>query len=420
MAQVRSSGGGRGVPIEDPAQIRTALETLHREETEFPVKVEGTHTLPYTSRLHQLEAPGGHMLLKLIRPLPHELLAGAPFEMMFAVGDQRLEAPITFLGRDAYLLYRFTQPVKMTPSDRRRHKRYPFRPREKAYVMVQDGGASPHGMAGPLVNLSLGGLAFRVDRIMRLEDHLRVTPGLGFFDKGKDLPMLKIRDLPKHPLFEARGMVANAWERGSEIIVGIQFGSLKEAEQRQLQEVLQIREQMQKASSPAGASAPPREGRKSKEPAEPQGPARRIQPAGTQTPDALIRLGRRSTFVVVAMEPGPDRDEACASLRRAGYLRLETTPSLPVALECLRAEPAAGSRLLVHAPGGAFAPSLPAVLSYQRDLGELHELSVALLRRHPHPEDEALPEAALIRAIPWPQGEGASWLPALDDLVGLG
>ena len=142
---------------------------LHRDELEFPVKVEGALTLPYTSRIEKLDLDKGILYLKLIRPLPHEMAVGAPFQMLFATGEQRFEAPITFLGRESYLLYRFSIPAHMTQSDRRQYKRYSFRPREPAYVLAQDGGLPGHGLAGPLVNLSLGGLSFRVDRVMRLE-----------------------------------------------------------------------------------------------------------------------------------------------------------------------------------------------------------------------------------------------------------
>ena len=169
-------------------RIRRHLEELRAAETEFPIKVEGTHTLPYTARLAELEHDS--MLLKLIRPLPHELIPGAPFEMLFATAEQRFKGLLTFQGRQGYLLYRFTIPTRLVPSDQRQHKRYPFRPREKAYVLAQDAGLPGFGLAGPLVNLSLGGLAFRVDRVVRLDDHMRLTLGLGFFEKGKTLPML--------------------------------------------------------------------------------------------------------------------------------------------------------------------------------------------------------------------------------------
>lgn len=412
-----SGGGGREAPIEDPAQIRKAMAVLLQTETEFPIKVEGTHTLPYTSRIQHLDGGKSLLHLKLIRPLPHEMAVGASFEMLFAVGEQRFEAPITFLGRESYLLYRFSLPIRMTEADRRGHKRYPFRPREKAYVLAQDAGLPGFGLAGPLVNLSLGGLAFRVDRVMRLDDHMRVTPGLGFFDKGKILPMLKIRDLPKHPLFEARGMVADAWERDGEIVVGVKFGDLGDAEFRQIQEVLAIREQMLR--SPA-AGAPAEAAVKvirTKAPAGgAKGPGSRVNPAGTQTQDALTRLGRRVTSLLLAMPPGPERQEVTAALAAAGYLRLEPVDSLPKALDRLRAGSGATSRLLVLETPTGTQPPLTGIRDFQRELGELQELPVALIQFGGMPEET---EEALIRPLPWPGGSDGSWLSKLDELAGL-
>lgn len=417
MNLVRSSGeSGRESTVEDPVQIRQALTGLQQSESEFPIKVEGTHTLPYTSWVQHLDFEKGFIHLKLIRPLPHEMVSGAPFEMLFAVGEQRFEAPLTFLGRESYLLYRFSVPVRMTQSDRRAEKRYPFRPREKAYVLAQDSGLPGFGFAGPLVNLSLGGLAFRVDRVMRLDDHMRVTPGVAFFEKGKELPMLKIRDLPKHPLFEARGRVANAWERDGEIVIGVQFLDLKDSELHQIQDVLTIREQMQRVSSSPPTPTPGGREAKAKPGAENKGPGSRMNPAGAQTPDALTRLGRRGTYVVLAMAPGPARKEAQAALAAAGYLRLDLVGTLDQALAHLRTDSGAVSRLLIlEVPLGSETP-LTDLRSLQQELGEHRELPVALIQPGGLPAET---EDPLIRPLPWPGAGETAWLPLLDELAGL-
>lgn len=420
MSIGRSSGGdGAEPPIEDPSQIRRAMAVLHREETEFPIKVEGAQTLPYTSHIQHLDLETGILQLKLIRPLPHEMAMGAPFEMLFAAGDQRFEAPITFLGRESYLLYRFSIPVRMIHSDRRQGKRYPFRPREKAYVLAQDGGLPGHGLAGPLVNLSLGGLAFRVDRVMRLDDHMRISPGLGFFDKGKVLTVLKIRDLPKLPLFEARGTLANACERDGEIILGVKFADLGESELRQIQLVLDARDQMQRSSTTASiTTAVVKEAKgKSLPLSVTPSPAQRVNPSGSLTPDALTLLARRCTGLVLAMAPGPDRTWLQASLASAGYLRLESTDTLEQALDRLRVDQGntASRLLLLESPPGA-PPQLSDIRTFQRELGELRELSVALIQAHGRPPET---EDPLIRPLPWPDQDSPSWLPLLDELAGI-
>lgn len=399
--------------MEDPLRIRRHLEALRAAETEFPIKVEGTHTLPYTARLAELEPDSMH--LKLIRPLPHEMIPGAPFEMLFATAEQRFKGLLTFHGRQGYLLYRFSIPTRLVPSDQRQHKRYAFRPREKAYVLAQDGGVPGFGLAGPLVNLSLGGLAFRVDRVVRLDDHMRLTPGLGFFEKGKTLPMLKIRDLPKLPLFEARGMVANACEREGEIIVGVQFGDLRPAELAELQEVLDFREKMQRASSASSPAPAPREGRPVSPPAEaPPSVSPRMNPAGMETPAALKLLGRRTAGLVLAMPPGPLRAEVLTALARGGYLRVETVDALHQALTLLRADKGASNRVLL-ALDPLHDGDLAEIRALQRDQGELRELPVALLGASAAPG----PGDSLIRPLPLPGEPPEAWLDTLDEIAGL-
>jgi hypothetical protein len=267
------------------------------------------------------------------------------------------------------------------------------------------------------LNLSLGGLAFRVDRVIRMDDHMRLTPGLGFFDKGKELPMLKIRDLPKLPLFEARGTVANAYERGGEIVVGVKFAELKDAELRQIQEVLSAREGMQRSpttTSITTASVTATKGRTTL--AATKTVAKRANPSGALTPDALTLLGRRCMGVVLAMAPGPDRTGLQEALAAAGYLRIEATDTLEQALEWLRADEGTTSRLLlVDSPPGANL-LLADIRTFQRELGDLRELPVALVQAHGLPLET---DDTLIRPLPWPGPDTASWLPLLDELAGI-
>jgi hypothetical protein len=418
MEQGRTSGAtGREAPVEDPVQIRGALAELKQVQAEFPIRVEGTHTLPYTSHIHHLDLDGAEIHLKLIRPLPHEMKAGAPFEMTFSAGEQRFTAPITFLGRDSYLIYRFTLPLRMLQCDRRLHKRYPFRPREKAYVLAQDAGLPGHGLAGPLVNLSLGGLAFRVDRILRLDDHLCVPPSSGFFERGKELPLLKIRDLPKLPLFETRGIIANSWERGSEVIVGIKFAELRESEMRQIQAVIDLRELMQR--SPAQLPGRDGTGKETHSEANAQNDSvhsRRVNPAGSRTPDALKRLGRRCTSVLLAMPPGPSRDQVKQGFLSLGYLRLQAEDSLEAALAQIRRLPDTSNPVLAVELPADPGDALAAILACQQELGEGRDLPVALLGAE---GSLSAFEQPLLCPLAWPISDPALWLPVLDDLAGI-
>ncbi len=201
-------------PIQDSARILGIVQELQASQTEFPIKVEATRTLPYASVLEKVEPGGVDMVLKLIRPLPPALPAGALFEATLTSGDQRFAGLITFKGRSGHLRYRFSVPLALTLSDRRKYKRYTFRPRENVDVLAQDGGVPGHGIIGSLVNLSEGGLLLRVDRILNLGDGMRVPPGSAFFERGKSFPLIRIRDLPRVPVLTGRGTVAHTEDRG--------------------------------------------------------------------------------------------------------------------------------------------------------------------------------------------------------------
>ena len=405
----------REATVVDPALIREALEELRQNQIEFPIRVEGTHTLPYTTHLQRVEPQTSEVFLKLIRPLPHEMIAGAPFEMTFASGEQRFTAPLTFLGREAYLLYRFTLPTRMTQCDRRRNKRYPFRPRERAYVLAQDARLPGHGLSGPLVNLSLNGAAFRVDRILRLDDHLCLPATVGFFERGRELPILKVRDLPKLALFETRGIVTYACERGNEVILGIKFAELMASEASQLQAVLDFRELIQRNPNQS-SHRPDITLLPENTPQALSAPARRANPAGNRTPDALAKLGRRCTTILLAMPPGIMRNQVKEWLGSMGYLRLQVEDSLVEAKQHLRGLPDASSPILVAEWPTEPGDTLALLHSFQREVGGSQDLPVILMETEANP---APPGGPLIRALPWPCTDPSQWLPVMDELAGF-
>ncbi len=316
--------------IEDPAILREAFQTLFESETEFPIKVEGTHTLPYFSTIRSLHWDQKSMILKLVRPLPHELMVGAVFHFLCASGEQRYEGFIKFLGREGYLQYRFQMPAYLTLSDRRAHKRYPFRPRESAYVILQDQGIPGLGVAGPLVNIGMGGLALRVDRVLKLDTGYRVPPSTALFDRGKGFPRIRIQDLPRVHLLEVRGIATHATERGAEVILGVNFSSLQDEEEAQLRSALDLRDRLQKGSMPSrieGGAVPLRadDGRI---PAQAQPAAPAVQGGDDMEAELLKRLRRRTSTVALVMPDGPARQGLETALRVAGFHRLLVVDTL--------------------------------------------------------------------------------------------
>lgn len=419
----------RGEPIVDPVTILESLQLLVSEGNEFPIKVEGTSTLPYATVIKELEVGSRTVLLKLVRPLPHELMAGAVFRAVLPVADQRFEGLITFLGREAYLQYRFQFPAELIHADRRHHPRFPFRPRENAYVTVMDATFPGFGVAGPLANLGLGGLALRVDRVIRLDTGLRIPPTTALFERGKSLPRIRIQDLPRLPIFECSARVAHTQERGSELLLGLDFGKLTEDEFRTLGDCLAFRQKLLQAVtlrtgtgsgsiSSANPGAEARGHRLAAAPGEevPEGSESSSKPEGA---DPLLKLQRRTTPLVLAMPPGKVRSEFLARIRRLGFLRLDVSQTLGE----LKASLAAGARpailLLDMALAGGEAPKA-AMQHLEAELEGFHEFPLCLLCEQVDPT-LLLDAGGRTRLLPYePEGEDLGpWIEMLDGLAGL-
>lgn len=121
-------------------------------------------------------------------------------------------------------------------------------------------------------------------------------------------------------------------------------------------------------------------------------------------------------MLVLAMEPGEPREQVCENLGKAGYLRRDLVDTLDQALDKLRIDLGTTSRLLIlDTPSGTETP-LEGIRSLQRELGELRELPVALIRHHGLPTET---EDPLIRPVPWLGLDPSAWLPLLDELAGV-
>ncbi|HJW32779.1 MAG TPA: PilZ domain-containing protein [Holophagaceae bacterium] len=321
----------RKTPIDAPAFIREVVEGLLERGDEFPIKVEGATTLPYTSIAHEIHKD--HWVLKLQRALPPELLKGALFHFVMTHGEQRFEGLIPFQGREGYLQYRYGLPKQMFLADRRRHKRYPFRPRENVFVTITDGHMAA---SGPMASLSIGGLGLRVDRIVELETHARLKVDTALFERGRAFDV-KIQDLQKAPYLELRGRIAGAYDLNGVVHLGCEFTGLTDVAQASLESALRFREIVSKGAQSVlpekEAKASGRKGSRGPESDSNPGEPAQAEPTVSQ-PMHLLRLKRRCVPLSLLMAEGPQREELRASLTREGYFRLKvgaSTSSLPPA-----------------------------------------------------------------------------------------
>lgn len=417
------AAGGR---IKDPSFIAEALRELLANQEEFPIKVEGTKTLPYTASM--LKVAGGGIILKLLRPLPPAMAEGALFEMVFASQNKRYEGRIRFLGREGYLQYRFEAPDFLTVSDRRTCKRYPLRPRENFYVAAQDSQVPGHGLSGTLLNLSMGGLAFRVDRMIRLDDGMPLPPHAGLFERGMALSLLRVRGFPKGEVLETRGQVARAEDRDSATHLGIQFVGMSDAEKARLTRFLETRERQAsqgsgglRAETGAMAWPPGAPARDSRDEAaagqEPQAPAPEPPlPAEAAGLNSLRILDRRCARLILAGPAGEDRDMAMKNLQEAGFARFEPVQDLFAAHALWKGAAAAPPRGLLVDLQPSCAEGLEplaAVRHMEPLLRSFGELPIFFVTRTPDPMLDLMARPGF-GALALEQEEGETWAASLD------
>jgi len=414
--------------VSDPKILKEMLQLLLDSETEFFIKVDGTATLPYASTVVDREFDKKLFTIKLMRPLPHEMLEGAPFQMLFAIGSQRYEAIIAFRGREAYLRYRFSLPSELIRADRRDERRFAFRPREMAYVIASDGGIPGIGVAGPVVNISVGGMAMRVDRMLKLDSGMRIPPSTARFERGMSFPRIRIQDLPNLPLLEVNGQVSHAMEHGSEIVVGFSFRELEEGQLKQLSHCLDYRELMMKTSSFTRADIPKIDHEKVDpdivEPAPPvmekeEAPtARRQRWSSEPSSDPLLRLKRKTTLLRLLAGGSETATRFQETLWNHGYHRLEVFPDFAK----LQAMDSAGQPPLLLADLAlaetADLEPLAALRSLEHQAEPLGYKTLVVLCTKVDPA-LLLGQSASTLFLPLENGDPAAWIEILDKLLGL-
>ena len=340
-----------GERTRDPEFLGQAFQDLVESQEEFSIKVEGAKTLPYTAVL-VASAPGTRTLLvKVFRPFPPALAAGAWFDLVFSARGKRYEGRIALVGREGYLQYGFEWPASLLSSDRRVWKRYPFRPRENVFVTAQDNEVPCHGLTGALTNLSLGGFLFRVDRMVRLDDGLPVRPWGNAFAQGKVLSMVKIHGLAKSGILESRGLTVRVQEADSMVHLAVQFQGLGEASRLLLSTVLEARERKPGTTGSFTASLVRGDsgdlelaGAEATGPVPGAEPAADLERAGAEP---LRRLDRRAARILVVAAEGEDQAAIVSHLQASGFWRVEAAPELFAGHASIKASTDAPFRLLV-------------------------------------------------------------------------
>ena len=212
--------------VQDGQVPKAFLELMDTKKI-FPLVVEGKNILPHESTVVSIDIQTKRVVLKTFRPMPAQLPPGTPSIVSIAAFGEHWKARLTFRGRVGYLQYLFDLPEVMQKTVRRKYKRYPFRPKENISIYAQDVTLPSVATVGRLLDLSLGGLLFRPERVFRVEDEVALKLDLGMFYRGKSFPLIRIDGLPGlETALDLSGEVAHAEEIEKDLRVAFAFGTM--------------------------------------------------------------------------------------------------------------------------------------------------------------------------------------------------
>lgn len=224
--------------LRDREVILAYLEELQRLEVPAALWVDPSTWVPIGAYVVAVSEAAGSITLALQRALPGNLKPRQELELAFPMEGQRFLAGVRFLERGAYLQALFQLPEAVRLGDRRERGRARFGPRERAKVTVLEGVFQGCGATGRLVNLSLGGLCMRVDRVVSVADDRKIPLTPQIFAPGTRLEVVRIQDLPQVPMIECTGVTTHIEKGPIGVTVGVRLEDLGGLEQRLLAQFL--------------------------------------------------------------------------------------------------------------------------------------------------------------------------------------
>ncbi len=212
--------------LRDRDQILAWMEELARIRTPMELKVQGKEALPISAKVEVVAEESSGLTLSLQRIPAPEPKAGQAVPVVFPLDGQRFRADLVYRGRGGYMQCVFALPDSIFHAERREAIRARFGTREKTQVVALQGLFDGIGLGGQMVNLSLGGCAFRMQRAMDISGDRRLPLRHDLLIPGTQLALVRLQDLPHLPMVECGGVVAHVDQRADGVVVGIRFEGL--------------------------------------------------------------------------------------------------------------------------------------------------------------------------------------------------
>jgi CheY-like chemotaxis protein/c-di-GMP-binding flagellar brake protein YcgR len=342
--------------LRDREQILAYFEQLMRMRAVISLQLEEQSVVAYSATVEHVSEEKGTLVLALQTRPSREPVAKAPVYVWFTLDGLRFRATLSFLQRSGYMQSELLLPECIRHAERREAQRTRFTARENAEVVALQGLFDGLGVSGTLLNLSLGGCSFRVDKALDIRKDRRVPLRGDLLAEGSDLPLLRLQNLPQTPLLDARAQVRHCGMRKEGLVVGALFEGMGSLEFQALERLLSQR-------LPGFASGFPRKHRRqgdeeeeteaeASEPLqEPQEEAPQPVEDGlddaaveelrttVRSPDRIIQLKKRSRHILLILGDELERIALAGALVEDGYRGLHEARSLVQALDQVRKHP---------------------------------------------------------------------------------
>lgn len=350
----------------DRQQILAYLEELSRLRTPCQLKFHREDLAPAHVKVESVAEEAESFTVSLSRALPPGVEEQPALELTFPLDRGRFRCSVLFQQRGGYLQAVLGLPLRIKPAERRFRPRARFGARERASVTLLESLGDGIGAAGKVRNLSMDGLAFRVDRMLSIRDDKRMTPTAGHFTAGQKVLLVRINDLPRAPMVECGGVIAYATTTPEGPLVGVQFEGIGALETQVLEGILRqrlpksgqlfpVRQRRSHMDLEAGARQASEDEEEFEDPelesetdaGEKPLPSEGLGPATAEDPwpdrsdpkERVQRLKRAGRTLLLLMGDDLDRAILAGTLAVDGFRRVREARNFTAALDCLAQSP---------------------------------------------------------------------------------
>jgi CheY-like chemotaxis protein len=344
--------------LHDPDQILAWLEELCRIRTVLELRMDSAEAMPAPAKVERVGEESSSFTLVLERSPAVEPSKGQRVQMVFPLDGQRYQTEMTYLDRGGYREYRFKLPTAIRHAERRDSIRVHIRSREQIQIVALQGLFDGLAFSGHLVDLSMGGCGFLVQRVIRVKDERRMPVRADLLAPGTPLMLVRLPDLPRLPLLECGGRISHFRQNTNGVSMGLAFEGLGALETSILTRFMQERVPGFRSDFPWKRRYRDLSEEELLLPQPPDEPVEEPLPApADETAEALSdeeiqdlretihgenRLGmlkKRGKKVLIVMADELDRTLLVAVLQQDGYRCLFEARSLIQALDCNRRMP---------------------------------------------------------------------------------